>query len=88
MQQPVILYERVLPEGPSVRIRVTTPPGALPLTVVLEIERRVSQVPKVPRGAPPRLAEATANSADEALAALLPLAENDGAISRMLRDGG
>ena len=88
MPQPlIILYERALADGPSVRIRVITPPGEIPLTVVLEVERRVSQVPKVPRGAPPKLAEATAHSADEALAALLPLAENDAAIARMLRDG-
>ena len=34
-----VLYERLLPQGPSVRIRRTSPEGEQPVTVVLDVSK-------------------------------------------------
>jgi len=84
---PDVLYERLLPpEGPAVRIRRTSEPGALPVTAVLEVERRVKRA--VPGGHPPRLLSATADSEAEVLAFLEPKAAEDQTITELMREKG
>jgi hypothetical protein len=83
-----ILYQRMLSHGPSVRIRLTSEPGASPATGVLEIERRTSTVHKQATGLPPRLAEATADSPDGVLAILKPYALDDAVVARLLHQNG
>jgi hypothetical protein len=81
-----ILYERLLPQGPAVRIRRTSEPGIAPVTAVLEVERRVKRA--VPGGQPPRLLTATADSEAEVLAFLEPRAREDTAVVELMRDVG
>jgi hypothetical protein len=82
-----VLYERLLPpEGPAVRIRRTSEPGAMPVTAVLEVERRVKRA--VPGGHPPRLLSITADSEAEVLAFLEPKAAEDQTITELMREKG
>lgn len=81
-----ILYERLLPIGPQVRIRRTSEPGLMPVTAVLEVERRVKRA--VPGGQPPQLLVATADSEAEVLAFLEPRASRDNDVVEMMRERG
>ncbi|HEY9226011.1 MAG TPA: hypothetical protein VIP11_05155, partial [Gemmatimonadaceae bacterium] len=64
-----ILYRRVMPHGPAVRIRRTSQPGMSPVSVVLEVDRRAG-TPREDAGTPPSLLEHSAETEAEALAAL------------------
>jgi hypothetical protein len=85
--QDGLLYERPLPHGPVVRIRLTSERGLAPVTAVLEIERRAGTA-RATRGIPPALLRCEADSETEALALLEPNARDDATIARLMRDRG
>lgn len=82
-----LLYQRPLPHGPVVRIRRTSERGAMPVTAVLEVERRAG-TPRASTGVPPALVLCEAASESEALACLEIEARSDAAVARMMRDQG
>jgi hypothetical protein len=83
-----ILYERLLPEGPAVRIRRTSEPGACPVTAVLEVERRITSARASRGGTPPSLTVAEGASDDEVVARLEPLAREDAVVQRLMVERG
>jgi hypothetical protein len=82
-----ILYKRVLPHGPAVRIRRTSDHGASPVTAVLEIDRRAG-TPREGVGTPPMLMSAEGKSEAEVLAKLEPAASDDRTIVLLIREKG
>jgi hypothetical protein len=82
-----ILYERLLPHGPAVRIRRTSGAGSLPVVAVLEVDRRAG-TPRAGIGTPPPLMQCEAPSEGEALSMLEPHAKDDRMIVQLLREKG
>lgn len=82
-----ILYKRVLPHGPAVRIRRTSEDGAVPVTAVLEVDRRAG-TPREGMGTPPSLLAAEGKTEAEVIAKLEPQASDDRAIIQLLREKG
>ena len=83
----VILYKRVLPHGPAVRVRRTSEDGVVPVTAVLEIDRRAG-TPREGIGTPPSLMSAEGKTEAEVLAKLEPHASDDRAIVLLIRERG
>ena len=80
-----ILYERTMPHGHIVRIRRLTPDGQAPVRAVIEVDRRAG----TPRssgggGRPPALMAVEGESEPDVVASLLPFAEEDAAVARLL----
>ena len=84
---PDVLYERLLPQGPAVRIRRTSPDGERPVTVVLEVERRAG-TPREGVGYPPALLMCEADSETDAVARLRQDADDDRAVARLMLERG
>ena len=84
-----ILYERTMSNGPVVRIRRVTEAGATPVRAVIEVDRRAG----TPRGSgalgmpPPLMAVEGATDA-EVTASLLPFAEEDSSVARLVAQRG
>jgi hypothetical protein len=83
----VLLYKRILPHGPAVRIRRTSADGIVPVTAVLEVDRRAG-TPREGSGTPPSLMLAEGQSEADVLAQLEPHAKDDRAIIQLLRERG
>lgn len=83
----VILYKRVLPHGPAVRIRRTSANGVTPVTAVLELDRRAG-TPREGSGTPPSLMGAEGKTEAEVLAKLEPHAADDRTIVVLIRERG
>ena len=83
-----ILYERTLPHGPTVRIRRTTETGTSPVVAVLEIDRRAGTPRASLGGTPPALLQADGPDEPSVLARLAPLAKDDAALAKLLREKG
>lgn len=87
-----ILYERMLPQGPVVRIRrvpVTTKGAtAGAVCAVIEVDRRVGTARESASDVPPALMAVEGKSEDEVVASLLPFAEDDAAVARLLSARG
>jgi hypothetical protein len=80
-----VLYERVLPEGATVRIRRLTPAGGTPVRAVVEVDRRNSGPRSVDvHRVPPALMAVESETEQGVVAALLPFVEQDGAVARLL----
>jgi hypothetical protein len=84
-----ILYERTMAHGSVVRIRRVTAEGATPVRAVIEVDRRAG----TPRnaggaGAPPPLMAVEGATDAEVTASLLPFAEEDAAVARLLAQRG
>lgn len=84
-----ILYERTMASGPVVRIRRVTEPGISPVRAVIEVDRRAG----TPRnsggmGTPPPLMAVEGATDAEVTASLLPFAEEDSAVARLLAQRG
>ena len=84
-----ILYERTMGNGPVVRIRRVTTPGATPVRAVIEVDRRAGS----PRnsggvGMPPPLMAVEGATDAEVTASLLPFAEEDSAVARLVSQRG
>lgn len=82
-----VLFERILPQGPAVRIRRTSVGGATPVTAVLEVDRRAG-TPRDGQGTPPPIMECQATTEAEALSLLEPHAKDDRTIVQLLREHG
>jgi hypothetical protein len=85
---PDTLYERTMTNGPVVRIRRVTAAGETPVRAVIELDRR-SGTPRVSAGGnPPPLMAVEGASDAEVLASLLPFAEEDSAVARLISQRG
>lgn len=82
-----VLYERILPQGPAVRIRRTSPDGAQPVVAVLEVERRAG-TPREGIGHPPPLLACEADNETDALVRLRQEADDDRAVARLMLERG
>jgi hypothetical protein len=84
-----ILYERTTAQGPVVRMRRVSRAGERPVRAVLEVDRRSTSPRAVPRGGtPPPLMTAEGDSEPAVVASLLPTAQDDAAIERLLAQSG
>ncbi|MDB4878370.1 MAG: hypothetical protein JWM41_4816 [Gemmatimonadetes bacterium] len=82
-----LLYQRFMPHGPAVRIRRTSGPGVVPVTAVLEVDRRAG-TPREGIGTPPPLMLCEAASEDDARAMLEPHAREDRTLVQLMREKG
>jgi hypothetical protein len=82
-----ILYHRILPHGPAVRIRRLSDAGERPVSAVLEVDRRAG-TPRAEDGYPPPLMQAEAPSEQEVVAALEPHARDDRRVVQLMREKG
>jgi hypothetical protein len=87
MADEVLLYKRLLPYGPAVRIRRTSAEGIVPVTAVLEVDRRAG-TPREGSGTPPSLMSVEGKTDADVLAQLEPFAKDDREIIQLLRDRG
>lgn len=83
-----ILFQRLLPHGPAVRIRRTSEEGATPVTAVLEVDRRAGTPRESQGGNPPPLMHCEGASESEVLETLKPHAHDDRMIVQMMREKG
>ncbi len=88
MSDDPILYARFLAHGPSVRVRRTSEPGALPVTAVLEVDRRAQTRREREGGFPPPLMIVEGNSESEVLDVLRPHALDDRLVAGLMREKG
>lgn len=82
-----ILYERPLPQGPIVRIRRVTPADGQAVRAVIEVDRRVGTARET-GDVPPALMAVEGATQEEVVASLLPFAEDDAAVARLLAARG
>ncbi|HKO17091.1 MAG TPA: hypothetical protein VJU87_12690 [Gemmatimonadaceae bacterium] len=82
-----ILYHRLLPHGPEVRIRRTSHEGERPVVAVLEVDRRAGTA-RSARGFPPPLMRCEAASEQEAIGTLEPHARDDRRVVQLMRQRG
>jgi hypothetical protein len=83
-----ILYTRFLAHGPAVRVRRTSDAGALPVTAVLEVDRRAGTPRELEGGFPPPLMTASGESEAAVLAELQPHAVDDRVVAGLMREKG
>ena len=83
-----ILYSRPLPHGPVVRVRRTSEPGVLPVTAVLEVDRRAGTPREHDGGFPPPLMIVEGETESEVLAVLEPQARDDRLLAGLMREKG
>lgn len=83
-----VLYERKTSLGPIVRIRrvESATPGAV--AAVVEVDRRAGTPREVEGGIPPALMAVEGDTEDAVVASLLPFADDDSAIARLLAARG
>jgi len=83
-----ILYQRLLPHGPAVRIRRTSEKGKNPVTAVLEVDRRAGTPRERKGGTPPPLLHCEGATESEVVDMLKPHANDDRRIVQMMREKG
>lgn len=88
MSDDSILYSRILPHGPAVRIRRTSERGIVPVTAVLEVDRRAGTPRELEGGFPPPLMLVEEESEGAALASLRSAALDDRMIAGLMREKG
>ena len=84
-----ILYERTMSSGAIVRIRRVSEDGESPVRAVIEVDRR-GPTPRSSGGGgyPPALMAVEGESEPDVVASLLPFAEEDSAVARLLAQRG
>ena len=82
-----ILYHRLLPHGPAVRIRRTSSDGSMPVVAVLEVDRRAG-TPREDVGDPPPLLQCEGASEREVVESLEPQARDDRRVVQLMREKG
>jgi hypothetical protein len=82
-----ILYHRLLPHGPAVRIRRTSSDGSKPVVAVLEVDRRAG-TPREDVGDPPPLLQCEGASEQEVVESLEPQARDDRRVVQLMREKG
>lgn len=88
MSDESILYSRLLAHGPAVRVRRTSARGVVPVTAVLEVDRRAGTPREEEGGFPPPLMLVEGNSEEEVLAILEPQAKDDRLVAGLMREKG
>ena len=83
-----ILYRRKMPHGPEVRIRRTSAKGTTPVTAVLDVDRRAGTPREKDGGTPPPLKLVEGRSEADVVAKLKSEADDDRAISGLMRSKG
>ena len=83
-----ILYERETTRGPIVRIRRVAAATEGSIAAVIEVDRRAGTPRAKDGGIPPALMAVEGDSQDAVVASLLPFAEDDAAIARLLAARG
>lgn len=83
-----VLYSRTMTTGPVVRIRRVASPTAGAVCAVIEVDRRAGTPRAAEGGIPPALMAVEGESDDAVVASLLPFAEDDAAIARLLAARG
>ena len=83
-----ILFARVLAHGPSVRVRRTSEHGTVPVTAVLEVDRRAGTTRAREVGFPPPLMIAEGSGEAEVLRVLKPHALDDRLVAGLMRQKG
>jgi hypothetical protein len=83
-----ILYRRKMPHGPEVRIRRTSDTGEHPVRAVLDVDRRAGTPREALGGTPPELKRAQGATEQECVAQLRADADDDRAISSLMRAKG
>jgi hypothetical protein len=83
-----VLYERKTSLGAVVRIRRVASATAGSVAAVVEVDRRAGTPREVEGGIPPALMAVEGDTEDAVLASLLPFAEDDAAIARLLAARG
>ena len=84
----VILYERTMAPGSVVRIRRLTPDGTAPVRAVIEVDRRAGTPRSSGGGHPPPLMAVEGESEPDVVASLLPFAQEEAAVARLLAQRG
>ena len=77
-----------MPHGPEVRLRRTSPLGATPVVIVLDVDRRAGTPREKEGGSPPPLKQVQGSSEAECIAALKGEADDDRAIAGLMRAKG
>ena len=88
MPDDSILYTRLLAHGPAVRVRRTSAAGTVPVTAVLEVDRRAGTPRELEGGFPPPLMVASGASEAAVLAELQPHALDDRVVAGLMREKG
>ena len=88
MSDDAILYSRILPHGPAVRVRRTSERGVRPVTAVLEVDRRAGTPREAEGGFPPPLMIVEGETEAEVLASLEPHAQDDRLVAGLMRTKG
>jgi hypothetical protein len=83
-----ILYSRILPHGPAVRVRRTSERGSVPVLAVLEVDRRAGTPREHEGGFPPPLMSAEGTTEAEVLATLEPSARDDRTVAGLMYQKG
>lgn len=81
-----ILYTRRLAHGPAVRVRRTSEQGTVPVTAVLEVDRRAGTPRESEGGFPPPLMMAEGTSDGDVLTRLEPHARDDRLVAGLMRE--
>ncbi len=83
-----VLFERRMQQGPVVRIRrvPAATPGAV--AAVIEVDRRAGTPREAEGGIPPALMAVEGESEEAVVASLMPFAEDDSAVARLLAARG
>ena len=88
MSDDGILFKRILPHGPAVRVRRTSQAGATPVTAVLEVDRRAGTPREHDGGFPPPLISVEAATEAEVLGALQAKALDDRLVAGLMQAKG
>lgn len=83
-----VLYERKTSLGPVVRIRRVESATAGSVAAVVEVDRRAGTPREIEGGIPPALMAVEGDTEDAVVASLLPFADDDSAIARLLAARG
>ena len=83
-----ILFSRKLPHGPVVRVRRTSQAGSVPVTAVLEVDRRAGTSREFDGGFPPPLMMVESATEDEAVEILGVQARDDRLLAGLMREKG
>jgi hypothetical protein len=83
-----VLYERTMASGPVVRIRRVSDAGTAPVRAVIEVDRRAGTPRAAAGGTPPPLMAVEGATDAEVTASLLPFAEEDSAVARLVSQRG
>jgi hypothetical protein len=85
---PEFLYERTTTRGPVVRIRRVDAATPGMIAAVIEVDRRAGTPREKEGGIPPALMAVEGESEAAVVASLLPFADDDSAIARLLAARG